>query len=71
MKPIIQNFKNAIAFCRELKTSNIDMTLLGIMFDIFSWAKISVKKEAPMNFLIIPHERRSTFRPANILVMSV
>ncbi|MCI45909.1 auxilin-like protein, partial [Trifolium medium] len=31
-------------------------------------AEISVKKEAPVNFLTDPQKRRSTLRPADVLV---
>ncbi|KAL6500200.1 hypothetical protein OROHE_025566 [Orobanche hederae] len=39
-----------------------------VLFDIFPRARVSVKKEAPVNFLTDPHEGRSTLRPADILV---
>jgi hypothetical protein len=39
-----------------------------VLFDIFRRAGISVKKEAPVNFLTDPQEGRSTLRPADVLV---
>jgi hypothetical protein len=40
----------------------------NVLFDIFRRAGILVKKEAPMNLLIDPLDRRSTLRPANVMV---
>jgi len=42
--------------------------LRGVLFDIFTWAGILVKKEAPVNFLTEPLDRRSTLRSANVMV---
>ncbi|KAK2399459.1 hypothetical protein QL285_049269 [Trifolium repens] len=42
--------------------------VMDVLFDIFRRAGISVKKEAPVNFLTDPLEGRSTFRPADVLV---
>jgi len=39
-----------------------------VHFDIFRGAGISVKKEAHVNFLTDPLDRRSTLRPADIMV---
>jgi hypothetical protein len=39
-----------------------------MIFDIFRCGGISVNKEVPVNFLTNPHERRSTLRPADIMV---
>jgi hypothetical protein len=39
-----------------------------VLFEIFRRAGVSVKKEAPVNFLTDPQERRSTLRPADVLV---
>jgi hypothetical protein len=39
-----------------------------VFFDIFRHAAISMKKNAPMNFLINPQEGRSTLRPADIMM---
>lgn len=46
------------------------MSLLGtyVLFDIFQCTGVSVKKEATVNFLIVPQESRLTLRPTNILV---
>jgi hypothetical protein len=40
-----------------------------VLFDIFRRAGISVKKDAPVNFLTDPQEGRSTLRPADVLVL--
>lgn len=39
-----------------------------VLFYIFRWAKVSTKKNAFVNFLTDPHERRLTFRPPNVLL---
>jgi hypothetical protein len=39
-----------------------------VLFDIFRRARISVKKEAPVNFLTDQQERRSTLHLADVLV---
>ncbi|KAJ0759599.1 putative exostosin [Helianthus annuus] len=55
--------------CRELPVFKYRHDLVrDVLFDIFRCAGISVKKEAPVNFLIDPLEGRSTLRPADILV---
>jgi hypothetical protein len=36
-----------------------------VFFDIFRRVRISVKKEALVNFLTDPQERRSTIRPSD------
>jgi len=41
---------------------------LDVLFDILRWAGISVKKEAHVNFLTDPLDRRSTLRPADVMV---
>jgi hypothetical protein len=41
---------------------------MDVLFDIFRHAGISVKKETPENFLTDPQDRRSTLRPADVLV---
>ena len=39
-----------------------------VIFDIFRWAWVSVEKEVPVNFLIDLLDRRSTLRPAEVMV---
>nr|GEX77533.1 leucine-rich repeat protein [Tanacetum cinerariifolium] len=39
-----------------------------VFFDIHRRAEISVKKEAPVNFLTDSSDERSTLRPADVLV---
>jgi len=39
-----------------------------VLFDIFRRAGVSVKKEASVNFLTDPLDRRSTLRPADVMV---
>ncbi|KAF5786988.1 hypothetical protein HanXRQr2_Chr10g0447771 [Helianthus annuus] len=41
-----------------------------VLWDILRRARISAKKEAPVNFFTDPMEGRSTLRPADLLVFS-
>jgi hypothetical protein len=53
----------------SLQTSNTGMTLSEMSFFIlFRRARISVKKEAPVNFLTNPQEGRTTLRPTDVMV---
>ncbi|KAK2380247.1 hypothetical protein QL285_067961 [Trifolium repens] len=53
----------------SFRASNTDITLFVMsFFDVFKRARVSVKKEAPVNFLTDPLEGRSTLRSADILV---
>lgn len=39
-----------------------------VMFNIFRWAEVSVKKETPVNILYDPYDGRSTLMPTYVLV---
>lgn len=39
-----------------------------VLFNIFKRARVSVKKEDPVNFLTGPQERRSTLSSTDVLV---
>nr|GEW63144.1 auxilin-like protein [Tanacetum cinerariifolium]GEW95399.1 auxilin-like protein [Tanacetum cinerariifolium] len=55
--------------CKELPSFKYRHDMIrDVLFDICRGAGISVKKEAPMNFLTDPSDGRSTLRPADILV---
>ncbi|GJU72051.1 mutator type transposase [Tanacetum coccineum] len=65
----LDSFGEHVVHCKELPGFKYlhDM-VRDILFDICRRARISVKKEAPMNFLTDPSDGRSTLRPADILV---
>ena len=68
-KACLDSFGEHAVHCRELPGFKYRHDLVrDVLFDIFRRAGISVKKEAPVNFLTDPMEGRSTLRPADILV---
>jgi hypothetical protein len=68
-KACLDTFGEHAAHCRELPGFKYRHDLVrDVLFDIFRRAGISVKKEAPVNFLTDPQEGRSTLRPADVLV---
>jgi hypothetical protein len=68
-KACLDTFGEHAAHCRELLGFKFSHNLVrDVFFDIFRGAGISVKKEAPVNFLTNPQEWRSTLRPADIMV---
>ncbi|KAJ0433297.1 putative exostosin [Helianthus annuus] len=65
----LDSFGEHAVHCRELTGFKYRHDLVrDVLFDIFSRAGISAKKEALVNFLTDPLEGRSTFRPADILI---
>ncbi|KAK2361377.1 hypothetical protein QL285_086534 [Trifolium repens] len=68
-KACLDTFGEQATYCRELPGFKYRHDLVrDVLFDIFRRAGISVKKEAPVNFLIDPQEGRSTLRPTDVLV---
>ncbi|KAK2382839.1 hypothetical protein QL285_070352 [Trifolium repens] len=68
-KAFLDTFGEHAAHCRELPGFNYRHDLVSdVLFYIFRRARISVKKEAPVNFLTDPQEGRSTLRPSDVLV---
>ncbi|GAU36630.1 hypothetical protein TSUD_387820 [Trifolium subterraneum] len=68
-KACLDIFGEHAVHCRELPSFKYRHDLVrDVLFDIFKRAGISVKKEAPVNFLTDPQEARSTLRPADVLV---
>ncbi|GAU17410.1 hypothetical protein TSUD_232870 [Trifolium subterraneum] len=68
-KKCLDTFGEHAVHCRELPGFKYRHDLVrDVLFDIFRRAGISVKKEAPVNFLTDPQERRSTLRPADVVV---
>ena len=68
-KACLDTFEEHAVHCQELSGfKHIHDFVRDLLFDIFRRARISVKKEAPVNFLTDPLERRSTLRPADVMV---
>ncbi|KAK2372319.1 hypothetical protein QL285_073465 [Trifolium repens] len=68
-KTCIDTFGEHASHCREFPCFKYRHDLVrDVLFDIFRRARISVKKEAPVNFLTDPQEGRSTLHPADVLV---
>ncbi|KAK2446469.1 hypothetical protein QL285_017276 [Trifolium repens] len=68
-KACLDNFGEHIVHCRELPGFKYRHDFVcDVLFDIFRRVGVSVKKEAPVNFLTYPHEGRSTLRPADVMV---
>jgi len=38
------------------------------LFEMFRWARVSVKNDAYVNFLTDPLDRRSTLRPVDVMM---
>ncbi|KAK2447748.1 hypothetical protein QL285_007077 [Trifolium repens] len=68
-KACLDRFGEHAVHCRELPGFKYRHDFVrDVLFDVFKRAGISVKKEAPVNFLTDPLEGRSTLRPADISV---
>ncbi|KAK2421138.1 hypothetical protein QL285_031796 [Trifolium repens] len=68
-KACLDRFGEHAVHCRELPGIKYRHDFVrDVLFDFFKRAGISVKKEAPVNFLTDPLEGRSTLRSADILV---
>jgi len=68
-KACLDTFGEHAVHCKELPGfMYIHDFVRDVLFDIFRRARISVKKEAPVNFLTDPLDRRSTLRPADVMV---
>ena len=68
-KACLDTFGEYVVHCKELPGFKYKHDFVkDVLFDIFKRAGISVKKEAPMNFFTDPLDRRSTFRPADVMV---
>ena len=68
-KACMDIFGDHVVHCKELPGFKYRHDLVrDVLFDIFRQARISVKKEAPVNFLTDLLDRRSTLRPADVMV---
>ncbi|GKA95149.1 putative reverse transcriptase domain-containing protein, partial [Tanacetum coccineum] len=68
-KACLDSFGEHAVHCRELSGFKYRHDMVrDVLVDIFRPAGISVKKEAPVNFLTDPSEGRSTLRPDDILI---
>jgi hypothetical protein len=65
----LETFGEHATHCRELLGFKYRHDLVrDVLFEIFRRAGISVKKEAPVNFLTNLQEGRSTLYPADVLI---
>ncbi|MCI57463.1 auxilin-like protein, partial [Trifolium medium] len=63
-KACLNTFGEHATHCKELPRFKYRHDMVrDVLFDIFQHARISVKKEAHVNFLTDPQEERSTLRP--------
>ncbi|GJW46509.1 hypothetical protein Tco_0078155 [Tanacetum coccineum] len=68
-KACLDSFGEHAVHCKELPGFKYRHDMVrDVLFDICRRAKISVNKEAPLNFLTNPSDGRSTLRPADVLV---
>jgi len=68
-KTCLDTFGEHVVHCKEFSGFKYRHDFVrDVLFDIFIRAGISVKKEAPVNFLTDPLDRRSTLRPADVMV---
>jgi len=68
-KAYLDTFGEHVVHCKELPGFKYRHDFVrDVLFDIFRRAGISVKKEVRMNFLTDPLDRRSTLRPADMMV---
>ncbi|GJY27321.1 hypothetical protein Tco_0402047 [Tanacetum coccineum] len=68
-KACLDSFGEHAVHCKELPGFKYRHDMVrDVLFDICRRAGISVKKEAPVNFLTDPSDGRSTLRPADVLV---
>ncbi|GJT02572.1 hypothetical protein Tco_0823741 [Tanacetum coccineum] len=69
MTACLDSFGEHAVHCKELPGFKYRHDMVrDVLFDICRRAGISVKKEAPVNFLTDPSDGRSTLRPADVLV---
>jgi hypothetical protein len=67
-KACLDTFGEHFVHCKELFGFKYRHDFVrDVLFDIFRWAGVSVKKEVPMNFLTDPLDRRSTPRFADVM----
>ncbi|KAI3721949.1 hypothetical protein L2E82_32969 [Cichorium intybus] len=68
-KACLDSFGDHAVHCRELPGFKYRHDMVrDVLFDVCRRAGISVRKEAPVNFLTDPSDGRSSLRPADILV---
>jgi len=67
-KACLNTFGEHTVHCKELPGFKYRYDFVrDVLFDIFRRAEVLVKKEASMNFLTDPLDRRSTLRPADVM----
>jgi len=67
-KTCLITFGEHVVHCKELLHFKYRHNfVMDILFDIFRRAGVSLKKEAHVNFLTDPLDRRSTLRPTDVM----
>jgi hypothetical protein len=68
-KAYLDTFGEHVVHCKELPNFKYRHNFVkDVLFDILRWEGVSVKKVAPVNFLINSLDRRSTLRLADVMV---
>nr|GEW11411.1 putative reverse transcriptase domain-containing protein [Tanacetum cinerariifolium] len=68
-KACLDSFREHAVHCKKLSGFKYRHDMVrDVLFDICRRARISAKKEAPVNFLTDPTDGRSTLRPTDVLV---
>jgi hypothetical protein len=68
-KMCLNTFGEHVVYCKELSSFKYMHNFArDVLFYIFRRAGVSVKNEAPVNFLTDPLDRRSTLRPTDGIV---
>ncbi|GKE50460.1 hypothetical protein Tco_1481718 [Tanacetum coccineum] len=68
-KAYLDSYGEHVVHCKELPGFKYRHDMVrDVLYDIYRCVGISVKKEAPVNFLTGPSDGRSTLRPADVLV---
>ncbi|GJZ27974.1 hypothetical protein Tco_0572621, partial [Tanacetum coccineum] len=68
-KACLDSFEEHAVHCKKLPGFKYRHNMVrDVLFDICRRVGISAKQEAPVNFLTVPSDGRSTLRPADVLV---
>jgi len=68
-KACLNTFGEHAVHCKELSDFKYKHDFVrDVVFNIFRWAGVSVKRKAPVNFMTDPLDRRLTLWPAYVMV---
>jgi len=69
LKAYIDTFREHAFHCKELRGFKYMHDFVrDVLFNVFRWAEVSMKKEAPVSFLSDPLDGTSTLRPTYVMV---